>query len=126
MSTELWAVRGREDDPIYCSEDPNTTRHPWLILGELVRANKASGGHFFDEDTLRWFGSRNRELFRGALIELQSKAPSASLRYKVTFFDATAAPIGGVAGSTRAEVKGYAKLVADEGFVRVAAPWDKS
>ena len=40
------------------------------------------GGHYFDADTLRWFGSRNfRTVAPGVSVELQANAPGD--RYKM-------------------------------------------
>lgn len=41
-------------------------------------------GHYFDDDTLRWFGSRNfATVAPGASVELQSKAPGDRYRAEV-------------------------------------------
>ena len=53
---------------------------------ELQRDYQRQSGptHWFDTDTLQFFGSRNRELVApGMMIELQSKAPAGCPRYVV-------------------------------------------
>jgi hypothetical protein len=53
----------------------------------LRRSYESQDGptHWFDADTLRFFGSRNREMVRaGLLVELQANAPAGVGRYVVT------------------------------------------
>jgi hypothetical protein len=46
--------------------------------------NQGGQAHWFDADTLRFFGSRNRELVRpGLMVELQANAPEGVERYAV-------------------------------------------
>lgn len=69
-----------------------------------VRADYREG-HYFDPDTLRWFGSRNFETVApGVSVELQSKAPGD--RYKVEVWrdvDGATQPWFGCWHSTRRE-----------------------
>jgi hypothetical protein len=56
--------------------DENTLRRDY--------ENQGGPTHWFDADTLRFFGSRNRELVRaGLMVELQANAPEGVERYAV-------------------------------------------
>jgi len=56
--------------------DENTLRRDY--------ENQAGPTHWFDADTLRFFGSRNREMVRaGLMVELQANAPEGVERYAV-------------------------------------------
>lgn len=60
---------------------------PELHVPNLRRRYESNDGpsHWFDDDTLRWFGSRNLHLHRaGLLVETQTKAPAGVGRYRVT------------------------------------------
>lgn len=47
--------------------------------------NQSGPTHWFDRDTLRFFGSRNRHLVRpGVMVETQMNAPDGVGRYAVT------------------------------------------
>jgi hypothetical protein len=47
--------------------------------------NQSGPTHWFNPDTLRFFGSRNRHLVRpGVMVETQTKAPEGVGRYVVT------------------------------------------
>jgi len=63
------------------------------------------GGHYFDPDTLRWFGSRNFDTVApGASVELQTKYPRDD-RYRVQIWressDGTPEPWIGCRHTTR-------------------------
>jgi len=124
MTTQLWAVRGHESDPLYVSGDANTVVRRWVTLSDLTRANKATGGHWFDPATLRYFGSYRREIVGGAVVECRRNAPSDDLRYGVTWFDDDGTAIGTVSTSSRERARTIARRAYREGFVRVVAPWE--
>ena len=61
--------------------------YPACSTDELQRnyENQSGPTHWFDADTLRFFGSRNRHLVRpGVMVETQTKAPEGVGRYTVT------------------------------------------
>jgi hypothetical protein len=61
--------------------------YPVRSTDELQRnyENQSGPTHWFDPDTLRFFGSRNRHLVRpGLMVETQTKAPEGVGRYAVT------------------------------------------
>ena len=67
----------------------------WATLAHLADANKAAGGHWFDRDALRFFGSTRRELLGGAVVvELQRNAPEGMGRYVAVPFGPDAHPLG--------------------------------
>lgn len=77
---------------------------------EALRAAYGSGEgrHWFDADTLRWFGSRGLDLIGGAAtVECQTKAPEGVDRYRVTVWlvndDGTPYPGGGCRHASRRE-----------------------
>jgi hypothetical protein len=56
----------------------------YLSISELRRNYT---GHWFDPETIRYFGSRNITMVRpGIVIEYQSKAPEGIDRYVITAF----------------------------------------
>lgn len=59
----------------------DTLSTSWDIVTDY--RNAPNSGHYFDADTLRFFGSRNFEtVAQGVTVELQTRAPGD--RYKVT------------------------------------------
>ena len=59
---------------------------PLFSLDELARRySRQAHAHWFDRDTLRWFGSTGRRMVRpGLVVECQRNAPGD--RYAVTAF----------------------------------------
>lgn len=72
-------------------------------------------GHYFDADTLRWFGSRNfATVAPGATVELQSNAPGD--RYRVQVWrdsESGPSPWIGCYHATRSEAVSCARATAD-------------
>ena len=67
----------------------------WASLASLRQANAVAGSHWFDRDTLAFFGSRGQELIAGCVVvELQSKAPEGMPRYVAVPFRPDATPVG--------------------------------
>jgi len=56
----------------------------YLSISELRRNYT---GHWFDIETIRYFGSRNMSMIRpGIIVECQSKAPEGVDKYAITAF----------------------------------------
>lgn len=78
-----------------------------------IRADYRNG-HYFDPDTLRFFGSRNfATVAPGASVELQTGAPSGVLPYRVQLWregeNGTPEPWFGCRHATRREAVACAK-----------------
>lgn len=113
-----WKIPGT-DETFYSDRNPSEARHDWTNLKDLKHANAAAGYHWFSPDTLRFFGSLGMKLVSGAVVEEQTRAPLASLRFRVTWFDAQGRSITSAAYSTRANAINGARLVAEVGFVKL-------
>jgi len=54
---------------------------------EMVRVVSATDSHFFDRDTMRWFGTRNLEMVGSyVMIAVDTKAPEGYPRYWARVF----------------------------------------
>jgi hypothetical protein len=54
---------------------------------EISRAVTDAGSHFFDRDTMRWFGTRNTDMVDAlVMIGLDTKAPEGYPRYWARVF----------------------------------------
>lgn len=79
---------------------------------------RAHRGHWFDADTLRFFGSTNRELVAGGvMVELQRNAPDGLHRYSVTVWvidpdTGNTSPVHFGRFPTRAAATRYARTIA--------------
>ena len=92
----------------------------YVLPGETLSASDDvrrdyRGGHYFDANTLRWFGSRNfATVVPGVTVELQTNAPGN--RYRVTAWysddDRTPKPWFGCRHATRREAIACAKATA--------------
>lgn len=85
MTTETSTVADtiREAFKYWGAVPPLTT---YASIDELERRYRYQSGpnHWFDPETLRFFGSRNRHLVRpGVMCETQTKAPECVGRYAV-------------------------------------------
>lgn len=89
-----------------------------MSTAELVDSVRASGSHYFDRDTLRWFGCRNFSMYApGVSVELQAKAPGD--RYAVRGWDVregVPVPVGGCRHGSLREARACALRTAREGF----------
>lgn len=69
----------------YWGNPPRLSDHTDIAELRADYEEQAGPTHWFDSDTLRFFGSRNLELAApGILIELQTNAPDGVDRYAVT------------------------------------------
>jgi hypothetical protein len=77
-----------------CGEEYPYGPQGWTVSSSHdVRADYRNG-HYFDPDTLRWFGSRNFEtVAAGASVELQTKAPGDRYRVEIWRADDDRSPV---------------------------------
>lgn len=54
-----------------------------MTIDEIIAANKANGGHFFDEDTMRFFDSRVYDRTYGTFFVTSEKGPHGPRAYTV-------------------------------------------
>jgi hypothetical protein len=113
-----------DGDAFYYSGDVNADWRRFVSLGDLINANRAAGHHFFDSDTLRWFGSRNRHIVAGALVETRMRAPARHLRYGVTWFDHEGIGITTATFPTLDQARSAARRVYRDGFARAGESSD--
>lgn len=69
----------------YWDTVPPLSKYTTVDHLESEYTRQSGPNHWFDADTLRYFGSRNREMVAaGILVERQTKAPEGCPRYSVT------------------------------------------
>ncbi len=90
-------------------------------VGEIMAANAAIGGHYFDEDTLRWFNDRVLgDLYGGRYFITSEQNHGSGGPYPRLYSVQEAAPNGSIknasefqAFSTAAQAKSFARRLAE-------------
>ena len=128
MSTEpttIWALPDSPDDTIYVSGDFYARWRPFVTLPSLRDAVAANGGHFFDRNTLRFFGSHRPEVVAGCYVECQRNAPEGVERYIVAVFDHDGSHLGTLRAASRDHARTIARRIHRGELARQRAPWER-